>query len=215
MGNIAKAREGYKPPTGTVQVVLDVELARERNTLLQQQAQEEQTLSTEIDRVAAPAAGRTVPPKLKKLRDEMVALQQRHREQLEALTEREREHLHKLHMTKLAGVEWSDLADKFPPRLDVQFDIDLGYNHHAVAIAAARRSTVDVKEALPEGAKRDPEQTYVEVGGVVHRAEPLDEDDWNYILEIASGWDISNIINLQINLNVLQASNRLGRLKKD
>jgi hypothetical protein len=176
MGNIAKAREGYKPPTGTVQVVIDAEVARERKTLLDQ-----------IDAAQDEAKGRVVTPKLKKLRDE-----------LDALTEREREHVHKLRMVKLPGVEWNDLADKYPPRLDVQFDLDLGYNHHAVALAAARMSTVEL----------------VEKDGAVEEV-PLDDEDWDTILEVGSGWDIGNIVNLQINLNVLQASNRLGRLKKD
>lgn len=176
MGNIAKNREGYKPPTGTVQIVLDVELAKERKLLLDR-----------IEEARAEAQGRLVTPKLKKLNTE-----------LEALTERERQHVHKLRMTKLPGVEWGDLADKFPPRLDVQFDLDLGYNHHAVALAAARMSTVEL----------------VENDGAVEEVI-LDDEDWDTILEIGSGWDIGNIVNLQINLNVLQASNRLGRLKKD
>lgn len=176
MGNIAKARQGYKPPTGTVQIVIDAEIAKERKTLLDQIAVAEDE-----------AKGRTVTPKLRKLR-----------EQLDALTEREREHVHKLQMAKLPGIEWNDLADKYPPRLDVQFDLDLGYNHHAVALAAAKTNTVEL----------------VENDGVVEEV-PLDEEDWATILEVASGWDIANIVNLQINLNVLQASNRLGRLKKD
>jgi hypothetical protein len=177
MGNIARARAGYKPPTGTVQIVLDVELAKERKLLLDR-----------IDEARAEAQGRLVTPKLKKLNAE-----------LETLTEREREHVHKLRMTKLPGVEWGDLADKYPPRMDVQFDLDLGYNHHAVALVAARISTVEIVDAGEDEAKE----------------VPLDDEDWDTILEIASGWDISNIVNLQINLNVLQASNRLGRLKKD
>lgn len=176
MGNIANARKGYKPPTGTVQIVLDVELAKERKLLLDR-----------IDAAREEAKGRLVTPKLKKLNEE-----------LDALTEREREHVHKLRMTKLPGVEWGDLADKYPPRMDVQFDLDLGYNHHAVALAAARISTVEL----------------VEDGDEVKEAL-LDDEDWDTILDIASGWDIGNIVNLQINLNVLQASNRLGRLKKD
>jgi len=176
MGNIAKNRDGYKPPTGTVQIVLDVELAKERKLLLDR-----------IDAAREEAKGRLVTPKLKKLNDE-----------LEALTEREREHVHKLRMTKLPGVEWGDLADKYLPRMDVQFDLDLGYNHHAVALAAARISTVEL----------------VENDGNVEEII-LDDEDWDTILEIGSGWDIGNIVNLQINLNVLQASNRLGRLKKD
>lgn len=176
MGNIAKAREGYKPPTGTVQVVIDAEVARERKTLLDKIAVAEEE-----------SKDRTVTPALKKLRG-----------QLAELTEREREHVHKLRMVKLPGVEWNDLADTFPPRLDVQFDLDLGYNHHAVALAAARKTTVEL----------------VENGDEVTEV-PLDDEDWDTILEVGSGWDIANIVNLQINLNVLQASNRLGRLKKD
>ncbi len=58
MGNIAKARQGYKPPTGTVQIVVDVELARERATLLQTQAAAEQSLADEIGIAAAAADGR-------------------------------------------------------------------------------------------------------------------------------------------------------------
>ncbi len=198
MGNIAKAREGYKAPSGTLQIVIDAELAKERRTLLDTQAAAEQDLSNQIDAEALAAEARPATPKLKKLRDQLVKLQETHQQQLDALAEREREHLHKLRMVKLPGVEWNDLADTFPPRLDVQFDLDLGYNHHAVALAAARRSTVEL----------------VEKDGAVEEV-PLDDDDWEAILEVGSGWDIANIVNLQINLNVLQASNRLGRLKKD
>jgi hypothetical protein len=183
MGNIAKAREGYKPPTGTVQVVLDAEVAKERKLLL--------------DRIAEArdeAKGRLVTPKLKKLNDE-----------LDALTEREREHVHVLRITKLPGMEWADLAAKFPPRLDVQFDLDLGYNHHAASIAAAKHTTEAGKPITVE---------LVGDGDDVKEV-PLDDDDWATILEVGAGWDVDNIVTLVINLNVIQASNRLGRLKKD
>ncbi|PZE66892.1 hypothetical protein [Curtobacterium sp. MCBD17_021] len=206
MGNIAKARQGYKPPTGTLRMVLDVELAKERNTLLQRIG----AANDHVDELRREAGDRPVTPKLKKANDEVLRLN----EELQALEEREREHVHLLHMTKLPGIEWNDIADKFPPRLDVQLDIDLGYNHHAVALVAARVNTVDVKEPLAEGEQRDEDGTYVEVDGVVHRGELLDDDDWDSIEEIASGWDIGNVVNLQLNLNVLQSSNRLGRLKK-
>jgi hypothetical protein len=206
MGNIAKARQGYKPPTGTLRMVLDVELAKERNTLLKRIG----AANDHVDELRREASGRPVTPKLKKANDEVLRLN----EELQALEEREREHVHLLHMTKLPGIEWNDIADKFPPRVDVQLDIDLGYNHHAVSLVAARVNTVDVKEPLAEGEQRDEDGTYVEVDGVVHRAELLDDDDWDSIEEIASGWDIANVVNLQLNLNVLQSSNRLGRLKK-
>lgn len=191
MGNIAKAREGYKPATGTVQLVLDVELAKERKLLLDR-----------IDEAREEAKGRLVTPKLKKLNEELADL-----------TEREREHLHKLYIVKMPGLEWNDLSDRFPPRLDVQFDLDLGYNQHAVAMAAARQTAVEIVD-VPEG-PRDPEREYVTVAGVDYLVVPLDDDDWATIVEIASGWDIANIVNLVTNLNVLQASNRLARLKKD
>lgn len=206
MGNIAKARQSYKPPTGTLRMVLDVELAKERNALLKRIG----AANDHVDELRREAGDRPVTPKLKKANDEVLRLN----EELQALEEREREHVHTLHMTKLPGIEWNDIADKFPPRLDVQLDIDLGYNHHAVSLVAARVNTVDLKEPLAEGAQRDEDATYVEVDGVVHRAEPLDDEDWNFIEEIASGWDIANLVNLQLNLNVLQSSNRLGRLKK-
>ncbi|PYY32353.1 hypothetical protein [Curtobacterium sp. MCBD17_030] len=206
MGNIAKARQTYKPPTGTLRMVLDVELAKERNTLLKQIG----AANDHVDELRREAGDRPVTPKLKKANDEVLRLN----EQLQALEEREREHVHLLHMTKLPGVEWNDIADKFPPRLDVQLDIDLGYNHHAVSLVAARVNTVDVKEPLADGEERVEDATYVEVDGVVHRGELLDDDDWDFIQDIASGWDIANVVNLQLNLNVLQSSNRLGRLKK-
>lgn len=183
MGNIAKAGQSYKPPTGTVQIVLDAEVARERKTLLDQ-----------IEAAQVEAKGRLVTPKLKKLNDDLTAL-----------TEREREHVHKLRITKLPGMEWADLAAQFPPRLNVQFDLELGYNHHAASIAAARHTTADGKPITVE---------LVEDGNEVKEV-PLDDDDWKTILDVGAGWDVDNIVNLIINLNVLQASNRLGRLKKD
>lgn len=202
MGNIAKARQGYKAPTGTVQVVIDAELAKERKTLLDTIDQEEQKLSDEVNRAAVAADGRPATPKLKKLRDELNAMKQQHQEQLDALTKREQEHVHKLRIAKLPGMEWADLVAKFPPRLDVQFDLELGYNHHAASIAAARYTTEAGRPITVE---------VMDDGSEV----PLDDDDWDAILEVAAGWDVDNIVNLVINLNVLQASNRLGRLKKD
>jgi hypothetical protein len=207
MGNIAKGRQTYKPPTATVRMVLDSELAKERNTLLKQIG----AANEHVDELRRQSGDRPVTPKLKKANDEILKLN----EQLQALEEREREHVHTLHMTKLPGIEWNDISDKFPPRIDVQMDLDLGYNHHAVALVAAQVNTVDVKEPVEEGAPLDEDATYVEVNGVTHRAEPLDAEDWEFIQDIASGWDIANIVQVQLNLNVLQASNRLGRLKKD
>jgi hypothetical protein len=186
MGNIAKARQGYKPPTGTVQIVLDAELAKERKQLLDA-----------IEEAREEAKGRPVTPKLKKLMDELTVL-----------TEREREHVHKLRITKLPGLEWADLAAKYPPRLDVQFDLELGYNHHAASIAAAQST-------IGEGDDAWPVTVEIVQDGEKIKEVPLDADDWAAILEVGAGWDVDNIVNLVINLNVLQASNRLGRLKKD
>jgi hypothetical protein len=207
MGNLAKSLQTYTPATGTVKMVLDVELAKERKALLTQISQ----LNGDADELRRELGQRPVTPKLKKVNDHIAEVEK----QIEDLEEREREHLHTLHMTKLPGIEWNDLSDKFPPRLEVQLDLDLGYNHHATALAAARKNTVDVKEALAPGATRDPDATYVDIDGVTHRAEPLDGEDWDFIEQIASGWDIANVVNVQLNLNVMQASNRLGRLKKD
>jgi hypothetical protein len=207
MGNLAKSLQTYTPATGTVKMVLDVELAKERKALLTQISQ----LNGDADELRRELGQRPVTPKLKKVNDHIAEVEK----QIEDLEEREREHLHTLHMTKLPGIEWNDLSDKFPPRLEVQLDLDLGYNHHATSLAAARKNTVDVKEALAPGADRDPESTYVDIDGVTHRAEPLDGEDWDFIEQIASGWDIANVVNVQLNLNVMQASNRLGRLKKD
>lgn len=198
MGNIAKAGQNYKAPTGTVDLILDVEVAKERKVLL--------------DRIAEArdeAKGRLVTPKLKKLNEELAAL-----------TDREREHLHKLRFTKLPGMEWADLAAKFPPRLESQFDQDLGYNHHAASIAAAQHTTEAGKPVtvellpIPEG-PRDPEAEYVTANGVDYLVGLLDDEDWETILTVGAGWDIDNIVSVNLNLNVLQASNRLGRLKKD
>lgn len=221
MSKISQAREGYKPPTGTVNIVVDAKLAIERKTLMDAHAASLEALSDQITAEAQKVEQRPATPKLKKLRDELEELQLTQQAELVALEEREREHVHKLQMIKLPGVEWNDIADRYPPRLDVQFDLDLGYNHHAVAIAAARHTTASGQPVtvelidLPEGAAKDPAAEYRTVNGVEYLVGPVDDEDWDTILEVGSGWDLSNIVSLQLNLNVLQASNRLGRLKKD
>jgi len=207
MGNIAKARQTYKPPTGTVRMVLDVELIKERASLLKEIG----AANEHADALRQESGDRPVTPKLKRANDALLKLH----EQLQALEEREREHLHTFLLTKLPGVEWNDLSDKFPPRDGVEFDVEVGYDHQAVALQAARKNTVDVKEPLADGEQRAEGGTYVEIDGVTYRGEPLDKEDWDFIEEIAAGWDIANLVNVELQLNVLQASSRLVRLKKD
>jgi len=116
------------------------------------------------------------------------------REQIAELEDREREHLHTLRFTKLSGLAWADLAALYPPRQNVPFDVSLGYNHHAAAVHAAKVNGVEIRDG---------------------ETIALDDDDWKTILDIGAGWDVDNIVTTVLDLNVLQASRAIGRLKKD
>jgi hypothetical protein len=116
------------------------------------------------------------------------------REEIEALEKREREHMHTLRFAKLSPLEWADVTALYSPRDGSHFDASLGYNHHAAAVHAAKINGVEIVD-----------------GEVVK----LDDEDWAAILEVASGWDIENIVTVVLDLNVLHASRSLGRLKKD
>ena len=58
----------------------------------------------------------------------------------------------------------------------------------------------------------------VKVNGVEiddDKTVPLDDDDWETILTVASGQDIENIVGVVLDLNVMRSARALGRLKKD
>lgn len=116
------------------------------------------------------------------------------RKQIDDLEEREREHMHTLRFAKLTPLQWADITALYEPRDGSHFDHSLGYNHHAAAIHAAKLNGVEV---------------------VDDKVVPLDDDDWAAILEVASGWDIENVVTVVLDLNVLHASRAIGRLKKN
>ena len=114
--------------------------------------------------------------------------------QLAELEDREREHMHTLRFAKLSPLQWADITALYPPRDASHFDHSLGYNHHAAAVHAAKLNGVEV---------------------VDDKVVALDDEDWAAILEVASGWDLENVVTVVLDLNVLHASRTIGRLKKD
>jgi len=116
------------------------------------------------------------------------------REQIAELEAREREHMHTLRFAKLSPLQWADITALYPPRDASHFDHSLGYNHHAAAVHAAKLNGVEV---------------------VDDKVVALDDEDWAAILEVASGWDLENVVTVVLDLNVLHASRTIGRLKKD
>jgi len=173
---ISSAREGYKPRTATVTVCLDSAVSDERDKLMAALA--------EAEKKKTKADGRLTQ------KSEATKL----REQLAELEDREREHMHMIQLTKLEGLAWAELTAQYPARDNSAFDQDLGYNHHAAAIHAAKVNGVE----LVDGEMRE-----------------IDDDDWDTILEVASGWDVENIVTVVLRLNVMIAANRVARLKKD
>jgi hypothetical protein len=173
---ISSAREGYKPRTATVTVCLDSEIADQRDDLMRALAEANKTKAKANDRLTQKTAAT-------KLREEIAELE-----------DREREHMHTLRFTKLDGLAWADLTAIYAPRENSAFDQQLGYNHHAAAIHAAKVNGVE----LVDGETRS-----------------IDDDDWSTILEVASGWDVENIVTAVLELNVFHASRAVGRLKKD
>ena len=188
MSKISEAREGYTPRTARVTVCLDNAVSDERDALMRRIRE----TAAEVDAVAkANRADERLTRKTKadKLREDLKQL----REELAALEDREREHMHTLQFTKLKGLEWADLTAIYPPRQNVPFDMELGYNHHAAALAAAKKNGVALVDGKPVA---------------------LDDDDWSTILEIGSGWDVENITTTVLDLNVLHGSRAVARLKK-
>lgn len=173
---ISSAREGYKPRTATVTVCLDSTVSDERDKLMAALA--------EANKKKAKAGERLTQ------KSEATKL----REQIAELEDREREHMHALQFTKLEGLAWAELTAQYTARDNSAFDQDLGYNHHAAAIHAAKLNGVE----LIDGETR-----------------AIDDDDWATILEVASGWDVENIVTAVLRLNVMIAATRVARLKKD
>ena len=114
--------------------------------------------------------------------------------QLADLEDREREHMHTLRFAKLDPLAYADITVKHEPREGSHFDASLGYNHHAACIEAAKVNGVEIDD---------------------DKVVPLDDDDWETILTVASGQDIENIVTVVLDLNVMRSARALGRLKKD
>jgi len=189
LSKISEAREGYTPRTARVTVCLDNAVSDERDALMGRirEVGAEISKAEKSNRADERLTRKT---KADKLRDDLKQL----REDLAALEDREREHMHTLQFTKLKGLQWADLTAIFPPREKVPFDMQLGYNHHAAAIAAAKTNAVELVSGKPT---------------------TLDDDDWSTLLDLGSGWDVENIVQTVLDLNVLHGSRAVARLKKD
>lgn len=116
-------------PSKDVKIILDADLASERENLL---AEIEALQGREM------RLGEVDPA------DEL-------RGRLEALTDAALDALVVLRFTRLPGREWAALTSKNPVRADVPIDRHYGYNYDAVCEAAAMKSgvRVDGDEELP------------------------------------------------------------------
>lgn len=146
-------------------------------------------LTAEILQEEKLTEGRAVTPKLKKLRDQM-----------DVLNHNAEDFLHVLEFEKVDGQVWTRIAQTVPPRPDVKLDRQLGYNTFEAAIAAARVSGKEIQSKDPQ----DDASPRI----------PLDKDDWDVLLRDGSGYDIDNIVNTVLDLNVFQASNRIAAAVK-
>jgi hypothetical protein len=118
---LAAAKESR--PTKDVHVVLDAELAAEREKIV---AEIEAAKKNTDDRLAAKSPVDVLT------------------EKLEALNDAAEESLVTFRFTRLPGREWSALTSKNPVRIDVPIDRRYGYNFDAVCEAAAVASGVRV-----------------------------------------------------------------------
>ncbi|WP_298742285.1 hypothetical protein [uncultured Microbacterium sp.] len=118
---LAAAREAR--PSKDVQVVLDGEIASQRDALIEQieSIQEDDRLGVESEA------------------DNL-------RTQLDELAEAARESMITLRFTRLPGRDWAALTSKHPVRPDVPIDRHYGYNYDAVCEAAAAVSGVRVED---------------------------------------------------------------------
>jgi hypothetical protein len=192
MGTIAQQTADMEQTKAFVRVWLDSKASQERGVLLGQL----DTAQAEVTTEEEATKDRKVTPKLKQLRDHEAQL----RDQLVALEERERDFLHVIEFEKCDGQVWGDLADARPPRENTPIDAQLGYNTRGVAMEAAKLtgSLVLSKDPADRNGPR----------------EKLDADDWNALLKHAAPYDLDNIENAVMLVNVYQASNRIARSVK-
>ena len=175
MSKISSAREAHTVPTMTVTVCLSTKVNEERDVLMTR-IREAEAKKGAGDRLSMKTA-------VQKLREELAAVE-----------DREREHMHVLRFTKMKGLDFANLTAQFPAREKSTLDQQLGYNHHAACLAAAKETGLEVVDGADA---------------------PIDDDDWATIYDIGSGWDIENIVQANLNLNATGSARLVGRLKKD
>lgn len=203
MGAIARATENYTKPTAVVAVWLDSEVTPKRAAAITKLRQAENVVAA-LEREKPAEDGSSKPlgnPQLKQARQQVT----RYRRELDELEERERAHAHLLQFAKLDGIQWADISAVYTPRPGNRIDDQTSTNYHAAGLHAAKVSGSLLVED-PEGS--------VEVDGTTYRPEPIDDEDWQAIQEIGSGWDIERIAWANLELNVLHSSNQLARLSK-
>jgi hypothetical protein len=175
MSKISSAREAHTVPTITVTVCLSTKATEERDAIMV--------------RIREAEAKKGAGDRLSK-KTEVQSL----REELAAVEDREREHMHVLRFTKMSGLDFANLTAQFTAREKSALDQQLGYNHHAACLAAAKQSGVELVDDKPVA---------------------LDDEDWQTIYDIGSGWDLENIVQAVLNLNATGSARLVGRLKKD
>lgn len=111
---LAAAREAR--PTRDVQVILDGEIAAEKERL----EEELGNADTGDDRLGVASPSQKIQGRL----DELTA------ESADSIVV--------IRLTRLPGRDWSNLTSKCPPRHDVPIDTHYGYNYDAVCEASAR-----------------------------------------------------------------------------
>lgn len=176
MSKISDIAQNYRPPSSTVTVMLSPndKAVRRREELLR-----------EITEAQKPKPGDRLTKKSPV--DEL-------RAELEAVEATEAQFMRTLRFTKLDGLAFAALTAEHPPRETVPFDLQLGFNHHAGSLSAAKLNGVDVTD-VAEGV-------------------PLDDDDWKVIFTVGSGIDVENIVQTVLELNVMRSMRTIGRLKK-
>lgn len=195
MGNIANTAKGAvtKPAGGILKIWLNTDVSSERAEIMRAIEAEE----TKIDGRLA-TAKKTETPKLKQLR-----------EQLAAVETREQKHAHELYFEKMPGLDFANLSDLFPPRAGNPTDAEYGFNTRQTTMQAAKANGVELIED-PDGEF----ETSMRPGKKYKRV-PLDDEDWNTIESVGSGFDLNGIENLILNLNVMLSSQMVARWKKD
>lgn len=106
---------------------------------------------------------------------------------------------------ELPALDWSTLAVKHPPRLDVPLDRRYGYNVHAVSLAAAQLNgvRVDGDEEIPLTVQpADPKRKKAAV------------NEWEDLFDIVSGADLGRIVEAIWRLNEYLPEQRAVDAKK-